>query len=276
LYLRFSVDSNVPELVLGDSLRLQQALFNIVMNAVKFTEVGGVEIRVFCGDKVRDGKVSLRFEVRDTGIGIRNEQMNDLFKPFSSDMNYSRKYGGMGMGLPVSNGLAALMGGHITCESREGEGSVFVLHLSLAVPEELVPEVEQTRKTPSTEALRGLRVLVAEDNKINQMIMKELLSSVSIDVKLADNGIKVLEQLQEDRFDIILMDIQMPEMDGLTAAAQIRSDSRYASLPILAMTAHSSAEHLAESFKAGMNDHLTKPVEVEQLYSALLKWSKRG
>jgi len=182
----------------------------------------------------------------------------------------------MGMGLPVSNGLAALMGGHITCDSRLGEGSVFTLHISLALPEEQTPEVEQTRKTPSTEALRGLRVLVAEDNKINQMIMTELLSSVSIDVKLADNGIQVLERLQEDSFDIILMDIQMPEMYGLAATVQIRSDSRYANLPILAMTANSSPEHLAESLEAGMNDHLTKPVEVEQLYSALLKWSQRS
>ena len=129
-------------------------------------------------------------------------------------------------------------------------------------------------QTSNIEILHGLRILVAEDNKINQMIMKELLSSVGVQVVLVDNGIKVLERLQEESFDIVLMDIQMPEMDGLTATAQIRLDPRYDALPILAMTANAGPEHLAESKSAGMNDHLTKPVEVGQLYSTLIKWKK--
>jgi len=278
LYLHTAVDSDVPVVLLGDSTRLQQALFNIVMNAVKFTETGGVDIRVFRDDNViQDGRVALLFEVRDTGVGIREEYMVDLFKPmFSGDATYTRKYGGMGMGLAVSNSLVALMGGRITCESRLGEGSVFRLHISLSLPEEQTTEVKETRKTTDTEALRGLRVLVAEDNKINQMIMKELLSSVGINATIAENGIKALERLHEGSFDVVLMDIQMPEMDGLTATAQIRSDSRYATLPILAMTANAGADHLAESKGAGMNDHLTKPIVVEQLYSALIKWGNRS
>jgi len=117
-----------------------------------------------------------------------------------------------------------------------------------------------------------MRVLVAEDNKINQMIMRELLSSAGIDVTIADNGIKALECLREHTFDLVLMDIQMPEMDGLTAAVQIRADRRFADLPILAMTANVGPEHLAESQAAGMNAHLTKPVDVKKLYSALKKW----
>jgi len=275
LTFRTFVDADVPELLLGDSIRLQQALFNIVMNAVKFTEVGGVEIRVFQDADDRSDKVSLTFEVRDTGIGISEEQMADLFKPlFAGDMAYTRKYGGMGMGLAVSNGLATLMGGNITFESRPGEGSVFRLHIALALPEKKEIEEEKTPGVSNMETLRGMHVLVAEDNKINQMIIKELLSAVGIEATFAENGIKTLEMLRERDFDLILMDIQMPEMDGLTAAAQIRSDSRYENLPILAMTANAGPEHLQESLNAGMNDHLTKPIEVEKLYGALMKWGK--
>ena len=276
LFLHASIDSNVPTVLLGDSTRLQQALFNIVMNAVKFTETGGVDIQVVRDGNVQSGKVPLLFEVRDTGIGISEEQIGNLFKPlFSGDTTYARKHGGMGMGLAVSNSLAELMGGRLTCESRLGEGSVFKLRISLSLPEEQAVVAKEKRKTPDTEVLHGLRVLVAEDNKINQMIMKELLSSAGINVTIAENGIKILERLQQADFDVILMDIQMPEMDGLTATAKIRSDARYAALPILAMTANAEAEHIAESKKAGMNDHLTKPVDKEQLYSALIKWSRR-
>jgi len=276
LYLRASVDSDVPNVLLGDSTRLQQALFNIVINAVKFTEAGGIEIHVSQDKPVREGEVSLMFEIRDTGIGISEEHKVDLFKPlFAGDAAYTRKYGGMGMGLSISNSLAALMDGEITCESCLGEGSIFRLRVSLSLPEEKIAAEQKAQKSHDTEALRGMRVLVAEDNKINQMIMEEVLSSVGIEVTIADNGIKALERLREGNFDAVLMDIQMPEMDGLTATAQIRSDPRYGALPILAMTANVGADHLAESISAGMNDHLTKPVDTEQLYSALIKWGQR-
>ena len=120
-----------------------------------------------------------------------------------------------------------------------------------------------------------MRILVAEDNKINQLIMKELLSSIGVEVTLAENGIKALEKLEKNTFDLILMDIQMPEMDGLMATTQIRLDARYANLPILAVSANAGAEFVAESLRAGMNDHLTKPVDVKKLYSALKKWRKQ-
>ena len=268
LYLRTTIEPGVPEWVLGDSARLQLVLFNIVMNAIKFTETGGIEIHVSREKNGHNDGVSLRFEVRDTGIGISEEQMADMFKPlFVGDTAYTRRYGGLGMGLAISNGLVTLMGGKLTCESRLGEGSTFIIFISLSVAEK-----ENTRKKTETEALQGMRILVAEDNKINQMIMKELLSSVGIEVTVAGNGIEALELLQGNVFDLVLMDIQMPEMDGLTATVQIRSDPRFADLPILAMTANVGAEHLAESLAAGMNAHLTKPVDVEKLYSTLKEW----
>jgi len=270
LYLRTFINADVPEWVLGDFTRLQQVLFNIASNSVKFTETGGVEIHVYREHGTSDEKVSLRFEVRDTGIGISDEQIGDLFKPlFAGNTAYTRKYEGLGMGLAVCHGLVKLMGGHLTCESQLGKGSTFNVFIALSVA-----ETKDTHEETNKEMLRGMRVLVAEDNKINQMIMKELLSSAGIEVTIADNGIEVLELLQENIFDLVLMDIQMPEMDGLTATVQIRSDHRFADLPILAMTANVGAEHLAESMAAGMNAHLTKPVDVKKLYSALLKWRK--
>jgi CheY-like chemotaxis protein len=275
LYLHTSIDADIPEFVQGDSKRLQHVLFNIMMNAIKFTETGGVDIHVSRNNHDRLDMVSLTFAVRDTGIGISEEYKANLFKPLqSSDMSYARKHSGLGMGLAVSAGLVRLMGGEITCESRLGEGSVFKVRLTLSVPEETV----KTEKTPQTfyaEMLSGMQVLVAEDNKINQMIMKALLTSVGIKTTFAENGIQVLEKLHGDVFDLILMDIQMPEMDGLTATAQIRSDHRYDALPILAMTANVGADFVAESESVGMNDYLTKPVDVEKLYNALIQWGKR-
>ena len=279
LYLRTTVDAGLPEQVLGDSIRLQQMLFNIVMNAVKFTEKGGIDIIVHHGkdEEESDNKVPLVFEVKDTGIGINSEIIDDLFKPmFTGDTAYTRRQTGMGMGLAISNGLAALMDGKITCESSPGKGSIFKLFISLALPEEKTTETKETQTVLDTEALNGMRVLVVEDNKINQMIIEDILVSAGIEVILAENGVKALEILKERSFDLVLMDIQMPEMDGLTATAQIRSDSCYDSLPVLAMTANSESEHIEESKKAGMNDYLTKPVDVEKLYSALIKWGKRN
>jgi len=276
LSLHISIDPDVPESLIGDSTRLQQALLNIVMNAIKFTDKGSVEVHVFSDKPTPDGKALLTFEVRDTGVGINEEKIAELFKPmFVGDTAYTRKYGGIGMGLSISNSLTMLMGGEIKCESRLGEGSVFQMIVPLTMPEEKSFTVKETAETSNWNVLRGLRILVAEDNSINQMVMEELLTSVGIEVTLAENGIQALEILRKETFDVVLMDIQMPEMDGLTATAQIRTNHSYDDLPILAMTANSGVEHMEESMRAGMNDHLTKPVDVKHLYTALIKWNKR-
>jgi len=276
LSFRADIAPDVPEILLGDSARLQQALLNIVINAVKFTKTGRVEINVFSEKILNDHEILLTFEVRDTGIGISEDQMPELFKPlYSSDTAYSRKHGGLGLGLSISNGLAALMGGEITCESRLGEGSTFRLIVPLSIPDQKTAQTKDEPEKYNTEFLRGLRVLVAEDNNINQMIIEELLSSVGIEVTLADNGITALKIMRENAYDVVLMDIMMPEMDGLTATAQIRAERRYDDLPILAMTANAGAEYLEESMRAGMNDYLTKPIDAEQLFKALIKWGKR-
>ena len=277
LYFRVDIAPHVPGILFGDSIRLQQALLNIVVNAIKFTETGGVEISVFGEKATPDNEIMLTFEVRDTGIGISKEQISDLFKPlYSGNTAYDRKHNGLGLGLPISNSLATLMGGKIECESRLNEGSTFRLIVPLSIPEEKNTEVKEAQEKLDTKPLRGLRVLVAEDNNINQMIIEELLSLVGIKVTLASNGINALEALQGNEFDIVLMDIMMPEMDGLTAAAQIRANSLYDDLPILAMTANAGTAHLEESMRAGMNDHLTKPIDTEQLYKSLMKWGRKS
>ncbi|MCL1829611.1 MAG: response regulator [Oscillospiraceae bacterium] len=271
-----SVDPAAPDLFVGDFVRLRQAILNVVMNAVKFTETGGVEINV-SHEIIGSGDGALViFEVRDTGIGITGEQMANIFHPlYSGDSSYSRKYGGLGMGLSVSSSLLTLMGGSITCDSLPGEGSVFRISIPLTAASEKIAEPEEKPGMSYESVLHGLRVLVAEDNNINQMIMEELLVKAGIEVAIANNGLEALEKLKKEDFDIVLMDIQMPEMDGLTATAQIRTDSRNDKLPVIAVTANAGKEHFEESMRAGMNDFLTKPVDTEQLYDILIKWSGR-
>jgi len=176
------------------------------------------------------------------------------------------------MGLPVSNSLAILMGGKLGFESVYGTGSVFTLTVPLGVPGEKSEGEINNREV--MDALRGMRVLVAEDNVINQMIIEELLTSAGMEATIAENGVTALEKLKNGAFDVVLMDIQMPELDGLAATVQIRADSRYENIPVIAMTANAEQEHIAESFSAGMNDHLTKPIDVDKLYETLLKWKR--
>jgi signal transduction histidine kinase len=275
LTLRAETAPDLPLSVIGDADRLEQILFNLAANAVKFTEKGEVIISVRAEKTGQTDRTRLLFAVRDTGIGISEELQKRLFEPLTADYSYQRKQSGLGMGLAVSRSLARLMEGDITCVSRPGEGSVFYLAVLLHLPEQTEESLPaEGIAAEAWDDLAGMRVLLAEDNPINQMIAENLLSSVGIESVTANNGLEALKALEENRFDLVLMDIQMPEMDGLTAAARIRADSRYAPLPILAMTAHSSAEHREESLKSGMNDHLIKPVDAEELYTALRRWGR--
>ncbi|MDR1885767.1 MAG: response regulator [Synergistaceae bacterium] len=287
LSLESYVAPDVPDSLIGDPLRLEQVLLNIVNNAVKFTSEGGVNVRV----SVAPDGANLLFEVIDTGIGMSEEQISRLFSPFTqADTSTTRKYGGTGLGLAISKSLVELMGGHIWCESSPGAGSKFFFTANLTLPEEkkpsraygdseASPEPEPSPGPSCTstdlEQLRGMRVLLAEDNDINQMIASELLTRVGVDVTTADNGLEALDALTEASFDVVLMDIQMPEMDGLTATARIRADPAYSGLPIIAMTAHAMEGDREISIGGGMNDHLTKPIDPGLLYAALMKWDPR-
>ena len=283
LALTVDVDPAVPVSLSGDPLRLEQILLNLANNAVKFTQQGGVHITVKEQGGVQN-KVRLLFEVKDSGIGMSPEQVAGLFTPFTqADTSTTRKYGGTGLGLAISRSLVGLMGGSIWCESVKGKGSTFAFTAVFALPETAaadqgLPADDAASATsgsaePNLEALSGLRVLLAEDNDINQLIAVELLEAAGIAVDVAGTGREALELLAKNTYDLVLMDIQMLEMDGLTATSHIRSNPAYSELPIIAMTAHAMSGDRELSLERGMNDHLTKPIDPQSLYSAIRRWT---
>ncbi|GHS94489.1 hypothetical protein AGMMS50276_07250 [Synergistales bacterium] len=274
LELKFDVTSDVPDRVIGDSLRLEQVLLRLLDNGVKFTASGEVRLRVSLD---ADSQSHLLFEVRDTGIGMTEDEIKNLFQPFTqANSSFTRKYGGMGMGLALSSELVKLMGGEISCSSQPGNGSVFSFTVDFALPSPLAAEFAEEAEEEDWDALSGMRVLLAEDNEINQIIASDLLSEQGVEVSVAANGIEALSALARADasgllYDLVLMDIQMPEMDGLTATLHIRAEERYKNLPIIALTAHSGDEARKRSLDAGMNDHITKPIDSRILYAALKK-----
>ncbi|MDR2528125.1 MAG: response regulator [Synergistaceae bacterium] len=270
LLLNADVAANVPDAVLGDSLRVEQMLLNLVGNAVKFTQEGRVDIRVSCLPSPPE-IARLLFEVEDTGVGISEEQVMDLFLPFTqADASHTRKHGGTGLGLAISRSLANLMSGELRCETRLGEGSTF--SFTVALP--LAREARDAQSEEPDVILQGMKVLLAEDNEINQMVAMGVLSDMGVEVTVAANGVEALSALEQEAYDLVLMDIQMPEMDGLTATTRIRENPKYKDLPVIALTAHALPEDREASLKSGMNDHLTKPIDPDEIYAALRHWTK--
>ncbi len=284
LKLRFSLGEGLPEFLQGDPVRLEQVLLNLTNNAIKFTDRGGVSVHVERIGKVseNDRQVELLFTIRDTGIGMTAKQEANLFKPFSqADSSISRKYGGTGLGLAISRSLVEMMNGRIWCESKPGVGSTFYFTVCLPLASADFanePAYEQValNELDSYSSLKGMQVLLAEDNEINQMIASEFLNAVGVKVDLAENGLEALSALQRKKYDLVLMDIQMPVMDGLAATEAIRSMIEYKNLPIIAMTAHAMVGDREISLKSGMNDHITKPIDPALLYGTLMLWDGRG
>jgi signal transduction histidine kinase/DNA-binding response OmpR family regulator len=287
LALRFDLAPDVPQALVGDALRLRQVLINLCDNAIKFTERGDIELRVVRevhGTEVRPGLVHLLFSVCDSGIGMNQDQVERLFAPFTqADASTTRRYGGTGLGLAICKQLVELMGGQIRVSSRPGQGSRF--EFELALPESAPTRVKRQgegNKLPAAPnrdkaPLRGIRVLLVEDNALNQLIARELLHDIAgADVVVAANGQAALDCLQTSaRPDVVLMDIQMPIMDGYETTRRIRSNPDWANLPIVAMTAHAMAQDSARSLTMGMNDHVSKPFEPEHLFAIVAKWGGR-
>jgi len=264
--LLFTINYNdeIPNNLYGDDLRISQILTNLLNNAVKFTSSGFVKIDITNRDDI------FRFEIIDSGIGMDENEQNKLFQPFlQADSTTTKKYGGSGLGLSISKQLVELMGGNIWIESKKDIGSIFGFELTLPKAKNYI-EIENKTLLEDIETLKGLKVLLIEDNPINQEIIIGLLEDSGIDIEIANNGEEGVKLFNENNYELILMDIQMPVMDGYEATKIIRAkDSK---IPIIALTANAMREDVERTKAMGMNEHLNKPIDVEKLYETLLKY----
>ncbi|MHC1744399.1 MAG: PAS domain S-box protein [Syntrophobacteraceae bacterium] len=273
------VEDDVPRAFVGDPLRLGQILNNLVGNAIKFTDSGEVRVDVRLHNLIEQEEATLSFSVRDTGIGMTTAQMDKLFRPFTqADASTTRRFGGSGLGLSISKHLVELMDGTIQVTSEPGRGSTFSFSVVLGtVPQGSACEASDVHACPcpgSTQprglsSLEGVRVLVAEDNEVNQFVARAILQNAGLVVSMVGNGREALEFLVREEFDLVLMDVQMPEMDGFEAVRRIRQDARLAAVPVIAMTAHAMSGDREKSLLAGMNDHVVKPIDPSALLSTL-------
>jgi PAS domain S-box-containing protein len=280
LALAIEVADGVPRLLLGDGLRLQQVLANLLGNAIKFTEQGKITLSVgFRG--MEQGKAELSFCVADTGIGMGEDTLANLFRPFTqADATITRRFGGTGLGLAISHKLLALLGSEFKVESRVGQGTRFSFDIAI----KLAPAKSQAQNGLRTHplpvkrqevrpgVLAGTRVLVAEDNRINRLVVCELLRGAGIQVATASNGHEVLALVGQEAFDAVLMDVQMPEMNGLEATRQLREDANFTTLPVIAITAGVTDDERDRALASGMNGFLTKPIDAESLLRTLAQW----
>ena len=273
IYLRLSIGDEVPEAVIGDPLRLQQILINLIGNALKFTAKGGVDVTISCRES-SDDYCLLQILVKDSGIGIRLDKQQMIFESFTqNNVNTSRKYGGTGLGLAIVKQLVELQKGQVWVESEEGKGSTFgvMIPMKTGKPEESTALLPQQVSGGDEKVLQGLRILVAEDNLINQKVVSHTLGKQGAEVQIVGNGALAVALLKEDdNFDAVLMDLQMPETDGYRATQIIRKELKK-TLPIIAMTADALKGEAERCFTAGMDGYISKPFEPRDLYSEILR-----
>jgi signal transduction histidine kinase/DNA-binding response OmpR family regulator len=284
LELVFDLDPTLPPVLVGDPLRLGQVLINYANNAIKFSEQGRIEIRArkMVGDA---NDCLVRFEVSDQGIGLSQAEMAKLFVSFQqADTSTTREYGGTGLGLAICKQLAQLMGGDVGVYSQPGVGSTFWFTAHLGVSYKTLPALigqigdaagellASARASAMMAVLTGARILLVEDNAFNQQIAQEMLQEMGAMVCLASNGADALELLRRTDFDCVLMDLQMPLMDGLEATRRIRADPQLAHVPVLAMTATATTEARMRCIDAGMNDFISKPVHPALMYQTIANW----
>jgi signal transduction histidine kinase/CheY-like chemotaxis protein len=276
LYLTTEVNDDVPDIVTGDAVRLTQILVNLFSNAIKFTEVGGVKLFVkMLGTK--KNKVRLEFNVIDSGIGIAREKQDAIFERFQqAEAETTRRYGGTGLGLSIVKQLVEMQGGSLTLKSVPGQGSEFIIDIEYELPDEEKMLSEALAAAEVTDvSLSEVKVLIAEDNPMNQQLIKHLMKNWSINHTVVNNGLEAIETLKKEMFSLVLMDIQMPEMDGYTATSVIRNEL-HLQIPIIAMTAHAMMGEKEKCLQLGMNDYVSKPLKETILYNIIAQYSQQG
>lgn len=279
LALTVAAAPGLPQRLRGDALRLNQVLMNLLANAIKFTDCGTVSLHVELATApgLAADRVDIRFTVRDTGIGMAPEELERVFEPFAqADASMTRRYGGTGLGLSISRELITLMGGSLSVHSTRGEGTAFAVTLPFRIAAATGAREDGTTDAPPppcTLHFAGVRILLAEDQPLNQQVAVELLSKAGIATTIAGNGRDALDLLDgTERFDLVLMDLQMPVLDGLSAIREIRRKKQFDALPVIAMTAHVLDDERRECLAAGANDHLGKPFRPDALLARLAAW----
>jgi len=275
LYLLTEVEDSIPETLSGDAVRLTQILMNLISNALKFTHEGGVKVKLECA-RIKDKTIFVRFVVSDTGIGIDSHKQKSIFDRFQqAQTETTRRYGGTGLGLSIVKQLVEIQNGTITLQSQPGKGSVFTVEL----PYQIAGKEEKAVPTPAivgAEPLLGkIKILVVEDNLMNQKLIQHLMHQWHIDFDIVSNGVEAVERLREksNEYSIVLMDIQMPEMDGYAATEKIRYEL-HLSVPIIAMTAHALAGEKERCISRGMDDYISKPINEDLLYKLINKYAQ--
>ena len=276
LTLELEVGRDVPEHLVGDPLRLRQILVNLVGNAIKFTSRGGVTVRVALRRRDDGGSCTLRMSVTDTGIGISPENQAALFQRYSqAESTTSREFGGTGLGLSISKSLVELMSGTIGLRSQAGEGAEFFFELPFAVRAVPAAATAMRAALPDAAPARALRVLVAEDNEDNQLLVELLLRKKGAEITMVGNGKEALERLDQARFDLVLMDLEMPGMGGFEAVTVLRERETGTGrrIPVIALSAHALVDYRERCLAAGMDDYLTKPIDPDMLYASIEKYT---
>ena len=277
LYLSLIVHPDVPQFLKGDPYRLNQILFNLVGNAVKFTQTGGITIQVKVKQKIHN-KFLINFAITDTGIGVAREKMDTIFESFTQAYtDTSRKFGGTGLGLAITKNLVELQNGYIGLKSQINRGSTF--YFDLAYEEADENGIQEVVKEPAyRQSLSGYHILLVEDNAMNQLVAKQILLKWDAQVGIASNGKQALEKLAETTYDLVLMDLQMPEMNGYETTACIRENNPQVlnpKIPIIALTADAFEETRSRVFNTGMNDFVTKPFKQDELFSKIYHLLKK-
>jgi signal transduction histidine kinase/CheY-like chemotaxis protein len=277
LEFNVTVPENIPHYIKGDPYRLNQILFNLVGNAIKFTSKGFVEVKTSINESEESDKINLVFEIVDSGIGVPEHKQNKIFESFTQAYtDTTRKFGGTGLGLAITKNLTALQGGYINIKSKVGSGTTFTVEIPFEVGNaDAIEKQDKTEKDLILD-LSEIKILLVEDNLMNQFVAKQFFKKWNNEISIANNGLEAIEILvKDDSFDLVLMDLQMPELSGFEATEVIRAEHtkvKNRNIPIIALSADAFQETRRKVLEAGMNDFVTKPFKPEELYHKIVKY----